>query len=466
MGIDILLVDPLKPYKEPTRHKLPHIGLGYIASQILTGTDKKVEILDMEVDGRGLEGLREVIEKREPVVVGVTAYTETIPSAHEVARTAKEVDETILTVVGGPHVIAVPEQTLKEFPYFDVAVTGEGEFTIIDILEGVENEKIKGIAYRNDGKIIRNEDRGFITDLDELHSPSWNIFPLHKYGGIWGVSKDYLELPVITGRGCPNQCIFCQRPYGRVVRLRSIESVVDEIEYNYQKFDMRSIYFCDETFTLNKKRTAEICNEIIKRGLNDKIQWTCETRVNTVNLEILELMKKAGCHTVEFGVESGDPKILEVVKKNITVEQALNAFENAKSAGLRTYGNFIFGLPFETRESLNKTINLIRKLNPNHITVGILIPLPGTEVREMAEQGIGGLRIITDDWSSYGKQIGSALQLESLNRKELEDFRTKAYIVHYLRPSRIYEFLEIIDVKKIPYLAIDLLKRRLSNIHL
>ena len=266
---------------------------------------------------------------------------------------------------------------------------------------------------------------------------------MKHYKGVWGLRKK-LEFPLLSGRGCPYQCVFCQRVLGSKVRLRSVSNVVDEIEYDLE-LGAKSIFFVDETFTISKKRTIDLCNEILQRGLNDEISWWFQTRVDLVDREILSKVKEAGCRLVNFGVESANSEILKKIKKDVTIAQTKKAFKVAREVGLKTEMNLIFGLPYDTTDTITESINLMMQINPDYVTIGILVPFPGTEVSLMAKKGEGGLKLISTDWGTYGKQLGSALELDSINRSELNMYQSKAYSKFYFRPSRIRNLFELVS---------------------
>lgn len=453
MKMRILLAYP--PLNEHTSYWLPHIGLGYLAAVLAKNHD--VCIKDCVAERVGFDKFREFVSRNRFDLVGITSTTYEISNAHKIAEIAKAEIPSTVVVVGGPHSTALPEQTLKEFQYFDIAVAGEGEKTVEEIACNIEAKKplsgIRGIAYRDNGKIKVNDKREFINNLDDLPIPLWEKFPLEKYHGYLGLIKKK-ELPILSGRGCPNQCVFCQRASGSKPRLRSVKSVVDEIEYDI-KCGARSLAFCDETFTLFKERTKEICEEIIRRGLNKKISWHCETRVDRIDKETLMKMKEAGCEMVAFGVESGNDFILQKAKKGISTAQIRRAFIFAKEVGLKTYMFLIFGLPYETEKTVKDTINLMMEVDPDYVTIGILVPFPGTEVFEMASKGEGFIKILSNNWNDYGKQIGKSLELETITSKRLRELQSQAYSKFYLRPSKIRNLLELASFKGILQMLIQ-----------
>jgi radical SAM superfamily enzyme YgiQ (UPF0313 family) len=272
---------------------------------------------------------------------------------------------------------------LKNFPSIDAIVRHEGEATFRKLVsKGLKNTK--GISYRLGKRVIRNPDRGFIDKLDALPFPDWFSFDLKRYkkqGETGFRMRKQLSAPMITSRGCPYRCTFCYRSFwGDNYRTRSAENIVDEMEMLRERFGVRYIRFFDDNFTFSKKRTTEICKEIIRRKLD--IPWRCEGRVNEVNRESYEWLKKADCHLIELGVESGSQKILNNLKKGISVKQIKNAFKVARQVGIKTKAFIIIGNPGETTSTLDETLKLLKEIKPDYIVPQLLEVMPNTELYE------------------------------------------------------------------------------------
>lgn len=440
----------------------PRIGIASIASYLLQ-EGISVSILDPDAYKLDIEQIKERVKQEKPDIVGLPAFTEEVCGANEIAKAVKEVDSGILTVVGGPHPSAIPAQTLEEFPYFDVAVFGEGEITMQEVVNRRPLEEIQGIAFRKNGEIRCNGQRPLIKDIDSLPLPAWQLYDLNKYksGGLYSGfgKKGRLELPVEGARGCPHSCIFCFRVAGRTIRFKSPSRVADDVERDVNEFRASKIHFVEGTFGVNKKIAIELCDELIRRGLHEKIEWSTGGRVDTVDRKLLEKMKKAGCGYIGFGVESGDSEILRIIGKNTSLDQIRKAFEICKELGIKTEANFILGHPFETEETVLKTIKFAKELKADHATFAILVPFPGTEVSQMASKGIGGLRIRKGDWRVYGKQLGDALELTQLPREKLIKLQARAYREFYLRPRKLGAMARRMTVKR----AAHSLKRLCGN---
>src|SRR4030042_6362059 len=319
MGLHITLVNPPYPSGSHQHPPFTPLGLGYLAA-ILEKNHYTVDVIDCQAIGWTYEQVRKEVDKRRPDVVGVTSTTLTYKSALRVAELAKEVCPNCLTLLGGSHATFWDDNALRECPSLDVVVRKEGEYTMLDLLERVKTGKdyryVLGTTSRKDGEIIKNPDRAYIENLDELPFPAphlWPIDQLRKYGSV--------VFPIIASRGCVYWCDFCTtvRMFGRRYRMRSPKNLVDEIEQIHKKYGQSQFTFYDDAFTVDPKRVVQICDEIQRRKL--AVQWDCETRVDMVNRELLQKMRDAGCMATWFGVESGSPSVLEKMHKKIKLDQ-------------------------------------------------------------------------------------------------------------------------------------------------
>jgi radical SAM superfamily enzyme YgiQ (UPF0313 family) len=344
-------------------------------------------------------------------------------------------------VIGGAHATIAPLETLSEFSVFDIAVIGEGERTLIEIVKTISDyglepkmlSSIKGIAWRYENEIKINEPREQITDLDSL--------PFPNYDHIQRKIKIY---PIFSSRGCPFNCIFCCRIHGNQLRVRSPTNVVKEIEYAIQKYKPILIDFADDQATFPRNRMLEICDLIINKNLNEKVKWTVLSRVTNVDYDLFKRMKEAGCINIDFGVESGNREILKIIKKGITIEDAKSAIYMAKKARIKTGSYFIIGHPFETIETAKQTITLAKELNTDTVSFGLMVPYPGTEVNEMMKKGFGNYKPISSSWDDFDKQIGNALELRNLSRKQLERLQIDAYLTFYVRNFRFLSLIRLV----------------------
>lgn len=382
-----LLINPPYPFTEWPNMPL---GLSYVAA-VLEQNGVEVKVLDMLVSQFSEEKVRRCMAEFSPEVVGITAVTMNYPASSRILRVCKSFDENVITVIGGPHVTFCAEQTLKEAPWIDIVVRAQGEFAMLDIVRGKKPAEISGLVFRDGDNIVATGDSPWIENLDEIPLPARHLFPLAKYRAFNAGGS------LITGRGCPFNCIFCagHRMTGRRVRLRNPKLVVDEMEM-IQELGFKEIYVEDDLLTLNHPHVHAICDEILSRGL--RIRWNAFSRVDTITRELLKKMKLAGCYGLVFGVESGNQQILDRVKKKITLKKAKQAVAMTKEMGMSAVTSFILGLPGETRKTMRQSYDLAKRLDAPYC-LHVLAPFPGTEVREKAREY--GITILTDDWSKY-----------------------------------------------------------------
>jgi|ETNmetMinimDraft_20_1059909.scaffolds.fasta_scaffold32771_1 radical SAM superfamily enzyme YgiQ (UPF0313 family) len=418
--MDILLLFPPLSVEERYGNRklgeigghLPPFGLACIASYIREHSFS-VGIMDALAEDMEPMQVLDYIGKHQPKVIGFSAMT---PQFLRTVRIAKDISKRfpeILTIIGGHHASIMPYETLEEDCCLDLLVYGEGEETFLEIINkykerGWNKEEflkdadclkaIDGIAFRDkDSNIKINKSRRQIEDLDSLPSPAWDLLPLGKYIPL---PNQYLNKPVIhmvSIRGCPFDCDFCSNNsvFGRKIRARSPERVVDDIKYVKSKYNMKEISFWDDTMTVNKKWLEKFCNCLIENKVN--VTWTCYSRVDTVNLEILKLMKKAGCWNIFYGYESGNQQLLDNINKGITLEQIRNANKWTKEAGIEVRASFMIALPGETPEMAKKTIDFAIELEPEYAQFSITTPYPGTKLFDTAKKS-GRLR---EDFSKY-----------------------------------------------------------------
>ncbi len=428
---DIVLIEPPNKYlvERWDQPNFPAIGVAYIGNYL----EKKTNITSAIIDGKlGRQTVQKTIDEAvalKPKIIGISAMTHIVNVAAFISSEIKKKLPNVITVLGGFHATFLPEKTLKEFPTFDYVSVGEGEIAWSKFANAILNktgstENIKGMWYEKNGTVV-SMGRGEIpTTLDKLGEPGWHLFDqdvINKYCG---------DIPVIGMRGCPFSCNFCSRPYGQIVRLRSPKKIVDEIEKNQKKYGINYFDFWDETFTVNKPHAHELCKEIIKRKLN--IQFFCQTHANTFDLETAKLMKEAGCNYAGLGVETGNDEILKKMKKGAKKENILRARNILKEAGIRACCFLIIGHPNETYKSIFDTIRFAAKVNCEETAIGIMVPYPGTEIYDMALKGEGGYVKMSFDWDDYNKQLGNAIELKNISRRQLEFFQLTAYFWLYV----------------------------------
>ncbi|MFB0560331.1 MAG: radical SAM protein [Candidatus Lokiarchaeia archaeon] len=421
----------------------PPLGLMFIASYVEKNTDYKIEILDTQIERMTYNEISKCIKLKMPDIVGIQTTTFTFIDVILTARIVKKIDKNIKVVLGGPHVNIYPEETILN-PEIDFLVLGEGEFVFTELInaiaQGKNLDKIRGIVYKKKGGIVNTESPEPINNLDLLPFPSRHLVPYKKYYSV--LSKYTPIATMMTSRGCPFKCIFCDRPHlGKVFRFRSAENVVDEME-ECVKIGIKEFFLYDDTFTINRKRVVEICDEILRRKL--KIAWDIRSRVDTVDKNMLRKLRLAGCERIHYGVEAGTQIILKVLKKGITIQQIENAFRWTKEEGITTLAYFMIGNPTETKEQILTTIDLAKKINPDFVHISITTPFPATELyREGLKRGI----LKYDYWRDFSqnprKDFVPEFWEENLTREELVKLSSYAYRSFYIRPTyllkRVFE---------------------------
>lgn len=370
---------------------LPQLGLLSLGA-MLREKGHRVRIVDASAQGLSYDQAIEETKRFQPDIIALTAVTPSIIKAVRLASMVKEVYPDAPIVVGGPHFTAVPEQTLNDFPVFDCGVVGEGEISLVELAEVLSSggllSDVLGTVYRENGDIHFSRPRPHIRDLDVLPFPAWDLLPGFPSGYHPALFK-YKKLPathIISARGCPNKCIFCDTSvFNRRIRFHGSEYILDMIRYLVTRFGIKEIIFEDDQFLISKKRVVKICEGLLKA--ERPVSWCCSARLDSVNdLALLKLMKKSGCWQINYGIESGSQKILDFAQKGITIDQIETAVRLTQKAGLLSKGYFIFGLPYETEKTMENTISLAKGIPLNDMSVFTLTPFPGSRMYNIAEQ--------------------------------------------------------------------------------
>ncbi len=452
--MNVLLINPLRKNEiignnpsiiEEERGYNPPLGLLYIAGYLEKYAKHNITVIDSQVEKLDYSSLESRVRSIRPDIVGITAMTMTMIDVIKTVDIVKSLDSNIKVILGGPHVHLFPEETI-DLKGVDYLVLGEGEVTFKELLDSVNDKSrlrdIPGLVFKDNGKIINTGVRPLIKNIDEVPFPARHMVSYKKYTSL--LSKGNIVTTIFTSRGCPYKCTFCDRPHlGKMFRARSPENVVQELE-ECVKMGIDNFLFYDDTFSVNKKRVIDICKEIIKRKLN--IDWDIRTRVDNVNEEMLRLMKKAGCNGIHYGIETGSEKILKVLDKGITIEQANRIFELTRKYRIPTLAYFMIGNPTETIDDINTTFKVMKMLKPDYVHLTILTPFPGTKIYfDGLKSGI----IKKDYWREFAKNPSPDFVPphwdEIFNKNELKDLLIKGYKGFYMRPS--YVFKKILDLK-------------------
>lgn len=385
--------------------------------------DGSVELLDEEA-------LRRRVRTMDPGLVVFNISTPTCETDQATVKTVADCVDAHRTAIG-IHVTALPEETLKRSK-LDSVVRGEPEQTVADLADvlagGGGTDRVSGLSYTSKDGIHHNPDRPFIDDPDLLPTPARDLLDERDY---------FLPLPrrpyalIVPSRGCPHQCTFCAAHlyYGRKLRLRKAQRVVDEIQEVIERGTVRDIVMWSDSFTQDRRWVLDICDEITRRGLD--VRWMCNSRVDNLDAEMARAMKRSGCTGISFGIESGDQRILDLMHKGTTTKQGRTAVATARAAGIPILAQFILGIPGETAESIKRTVAYARELDPDYAQFYCAVPQPGTALFEEAERK-GYLD--TRDWSRF--ELNQAvLSTDTLGSAELRRARVRAYLNFYLRTT-------------------------------
>lgn len=448
-------------FVDENRGHTPPMGLLYMQGAIEQSRHEST-FLDANLEGWTHEEAAHEALSHNPDLIGIQAMTFTMPDACLLAEKIKKMNSEVKIIIGGAHPTIYPEETAG-LPYIDFAFCGEGEVAFPMFLDRFFDEEarlqIPGIAGKDkDGKVHYSPSDGLLKNLDIIPLPARRSSKYKKYSSV--LAKRNPITIMMTSRGCPFQCIFCNR-MGRKWRSHSAEFVLKEIE-DIVKLGIKEIFIHDDTFSLNRERIVKICEGIIEKKLD--VTWEARTRVDCVDEELIKLMKKAGCHRLSFGVESGSEKVIESMRKGIKLERVLEVFKWCKKAGILTLADFMLGNKDEQEEDMEKTFAFAAKLNPDYLQYSILSMYPNTPVyAEAMERGMIG-----DVWREFARNPISGFKTpvwtQYFSEKELIKHCILAYKRFYFRPTFMIRQLGRIrsfeSFKKMARSAIGMLKRK------
>ncbi len=410
----------------------PTLPLATLAA-VLREHDYPVKILDLHALNLPVADAAPLVAEARPDVVGLTCKTLGWPAVLEIARMVKATVPECLVVLGGPHTSIYARESLT-FDCIDMAVVGDGEETLLEIVQTLDGGgdlwSIPGTCVRRDGEVIMNTARPVVADLDAFPMPALDLLPMDRYHCLT-VLNPFSTL--VTSRGCPWHCGFCSQVYSERLRFRSVERVVDEMAWHVERFGVREIVIFDETFTVGRARVMKFCEEIGRRGL--RVAFNIRARVDAVDKPMLQALKDAGCRSIHMGVEGGSQRMLDIMRKGITVEQVRSAFRAAREVGLETRGYFIIGYFDAGPEDVEDVIRFATSLDMDFASFAVATPLPATELYAVAlERGY----LKSDYWKAYTLNGGGPvphLETELLDARTLKNYRTRAYLAFYLRPE-------------------------------
>ncbi len=430
------------PFRKLAHFTAPPLSLGYLAAYL------RKELPEVEVDNLEAATLclnqHEILEwigREKPDIIAFTTVTLTANTVKKIARAVKENLPQTLIIAGGVHPTVLP---FDLFPEVDICVLGEGENTLAEIvrarLSGEDYSAIEGIAFHRDGENVRNRERPLIENLDSLPFPARDLLPLDRYVCQYphrAPTRRYTNM--LSSRGCPYDCNFCasRQIWRRRVRFRSPDNILEEIREVVEGQGISMIHFDDDTFCLNRERSVELFHKMIESGLN--FRWSCMTRVDTVDEELLRLMKDAGCVDVQMGIESGDPEVLRKIGKEITLEEIRKAFRLLKNSGIPCYkGHFILGHVGETPESARRTIELALELDPPIAFISVMVPFPGSRAYDHYK---AKNCLLTDNWDAYNYFADPVTRTDEMPPELLKKLYREANIRFFLRPGKVMKYL-------------------------
>lgn len=415
---------------------IPGMGMLILAA-VAQQRGYRVHLIDAKGQGSDIEQVSRRIEALRPDYLGLSATTISVTNAARIAECVKRAQPHVVTILGGSHVSAVPERTLTAFPSVDYAIAGEGEVSLFALLERLESgaplDDVPGLAHRVGERVVANPRAPYIDDLDELPSPAWDLLPdfPHRFQpSLFG----YPRTPVatlITSRGCPFTCVFCDRSTsGRKGRLHGVETVVGLCRELVGR-GARHIMFLDDLFTVRKSRVVDLCHALLDSGLD--FTWSCNSHPNLLDLPTLQLMRRAGCWQIAYGIESGSQRVLDTVKREVRIPRMRETLRLTRAAGIRTKGYLMLGHPTETAESLAETEAFLRVAELDICQITKFTPYPGTPAYPTIQQH----GTFDEDWERM-----NAMQFvfvpHGLTVDELEEAFRRCYRAFYSRPDVLW----------------------------
>lgn len=439
------------PHKRMDKYLEYPIYLAYIVA-VLEDAGVDVGFIDGVMEEMSIGDFSEAAAKMKPDLVVIECSTPSIAYDLETARAVKESVGGASVALIGSHATFFHEEILRANEAVDAICRGEAEITVKELalcLAGREDlSEVEGLSFRKAGRVLVNPPRPLIQDLDSLPFPARHIVRHDGYRA--AIYSGDCPTAMVSSRGCPYHCIYCLWPetlYGHKFRARSAENVVDEMEHVVRDYGVDEIYFDDDCLTLNKKRVLDMCQLLLERRVD--VKWIVQSRVDTVDREMLTVMKEAGCHYILFGVESGSSKMLDIMKKRISLDRVREAFRNCRELGIRSQAFFLFGIPGETQETIEETIEFAKEIEADSTQFAIAIPHPGTELYEICTKH-GWL--VYDSWEDFGAE-GSLIETDQLTRQDVEEARLRAYRRYYFRPKFVARSLSRIrsphDIKRL-----------------
>ena len=412
------------------------IFLAYAAAQ-LTTAGHDVVYIDAVIQDLDMPRTLAAAKAAAPDVVFMETTTPSSAADYENLTAIKDATGAVI-VAGGPHVTYFHKDALVQCPAIDVVIRHEFDTKIAAVVSAYPDlEEITGITYRDGAAIRDNGDGAVADDLDRIPYPDRETIPWHWYLEAWYSRRPFMNM--MTARGCPYHCAFCLWPqsmYGHRQRFRSLDNVFGEIHQLVDRYGLKEVNIDDGTFTTSKKRVITFCQRLRDEGL--RLVWTCNGRVDTIDDEMLAEMRASGCKMIRLGVESGSQDVLDKIKKGLTLAQIEDGVARVKRHGIQALGGFMFGFPYDTRQSVEETIAFAKKLSPDQVQFSINMCYPGTSLYEYA---VGNDLLLAKDFKEFDMTFGPVVKTVDMTREELTHILARAYREFYFRPRFILQTL-------------------------
>ncbi|MFC1815085.1 B12-binding domain-containing radical SAM protein [Thermodesulfobacteriota bacterium] len=416
------------------KHLQYPIFLAYCAAQ-LKEAGHSVTYLDSVIIDLDLNQTLAEAQKRKPDVIFMETTTPSIEFDYDCLTALKNTTGAKI-IVGGPHATYFHKTVLKECPAVDIAIRHEFDTKIADIVSNLDNlAAVAGITYRNGAEIIDNGDGELADDLDKIPFPDRDSIPWQWYLEAWYSRRPFMNM--MTSRGCPYHCTFCLWPqslYGHKQRFRSLDNVFSEIHLLMERYGLKEINIDDGTFTTSKQRVIEFCQRLQRE--NSQLVWTCNGRVDNLDDEMLAEMKASGCKMIRLGVESGSQEILDKIRKGLTLGQIEEGFKLVKKHGIQALGGFMFGFPYDSRKTVEETLDFAKKLSPDQVQFSINMCYPGTSLYEYAKKND---LLLVESFKEFDMTHGPVVRTLDMERRELEHILARAYKEFYFRPRFVLQ---------------------------
>ena len=432
----ILLLNPISASKMPI--VIPNLGLGYLASA-LRNRGHSVSILDCNKEQLTMKDISVCLREKSYRLIGIQVYSCDISTAKRTVEIIKQITPETTIVVGGPHPTALPEQSLT-FLGADFSIAGEALYGLPDLADWLEGgngnppEEIEGLVYERDSRIVAHP-RGYIKSMDDLSLPAWDLMDPRTYppAPFGAFARAFPTAPLIVSRGCQYDCTFCAGKImtGAGIRYRSIESVTEEILLLRERYGVRELHLIDDNFTGSRSYVRKFCKMML--GLDPPMSWSCPNgiRLDALNEEIVRLMRESGCYSVLVGIESGTQRILDHMRKKITLEKIVEKVDLLVEAGIKVTGSFILGYPEENLDDIKRTVRFAKSLRIQRADFNNFVPHPGTPIYyELKERG----ELRDEDWGAF-LPYSVAYSPPGISRKQLKNIQRMAFISFSIRPG-------------------------------